>query len=164
MTDHLEAQLAAQARDIEHLQRTLTDLQQSGGGGDPDLGPDDAVDEPPPQLRFDSLEAFVDGFVEVHYERPSHTEGNIKWFRCWPAHPSVVWVMEILWSSFEEARAHDLQDGGGSNSAGWMTTTFIPLMEWVCAHDGPMGLCSAKTCDGANRLGQVPTYATARVA
>lgn len=147
--EHLEAQLTAQQADIAHLQRTVEELlnntQPSGG-------------DEPAALRFDQIDDFVDEFVTRHYERPSHTAGDIKWFDCWAQHPSALWTMEILWGSFEEARAGDLEQGGGSNSSSWMVTTFIPLMEWITAHDGPMGLCSIRSCEGPAQLGQTRTY------
>lgn len=108
-----------------------------------------------PSLAFDSVSHFANEFLEYHYEKPARSKGDVRWYPCWGRHPGVVWVMEVLWGSFEEARIGDINDGGGSHSAAWAVNTLFPLMDWITATDGPFSLCGPESCAGAGRLGHV---------
>jgi len=121
-----------------------------------ELEPELDIAPPPPELRYGSLDEFVDQYVRRAYEKPGIKRSETHWHKCWPQHSQVYWSMDYLWASFGEALAGDLGSGGGSNVTTWMTSSFNPLMDRITSQEGPFRLCDPTTHTPPVLLGDDP--------
>jgi hypothetical protein len=97
-----------------------------------------------PGLAFETCTSFVEEFVRVVYEVP-RVEGGRQalWCDRWMDHPGVVFTLEALWRSYEEARLHDHEDGGGQHLLAWSEGYFYPAMARITDHAGPFRVCES---------------------
>jgi hypothetical protein len=100
-------------------------------------------EEDHPGLVYETCQAFVDEFARVVYEAPV-VEGTrqVRWCDRWTEHPGVLFTMQALWRSYEEARLRDIDAGnGGQNLLTWSESYFHPAMDRITDPAGPFKLC-----------------------
>ncbi|WP_433717435.1 DUF4913 domain-containing protein (plasmid) [Nocardia sp. CA-084685] len=112
---------------------------------EPDPEPEDAAEEEAeeePELRYRTLELFVDGFIAHTYRREVSAPGSDKtarWCPHWFKHGEAVSRLEALWRAFEEARR-----GDGGEMAAWWVTLCDPMMDRLFDPKGTFEYCSVE--------------------
>ena len=104
---------------------------------------DDPAEVPAP--GFDSLPAFVEGWVAVTFRRrvgPAATAA--RWDPRWWASAEAVTVLAALWRSWEAVRLS--ADGGAM--AGWLVGVGYPLMDRLFSAGGPFAESRAASPPG----------------
>lgn len=90
-----------------------------------------------PELQFPTLEAFVEEFVAVVFDRtisPTQT----CWCPQWWKHAEAVFDLIALWQSFEHMHVND----GPTWSARWLTLFAYPIMDRLTSPAGTFRACS----------------------
>lgn len=111
---------------------------------EPEPEPEDAAEEAQeePELRYRTVELFVDGFIAHTYRREVSAPGTdktIRWCPLWFKHGEAVSRLEALWRAFEEARR-----GDGGEMAAWWVTLCDPIMDRLFDPKGTFEYCSVE--------------------
>lgn len=95
-----------------------------------------------------STEDWVDQFFVSHCMRV-----GARWCPRWTSHPQARFALEVLFRSFEEAKASDEINSGGQSTMNWYVGHFRPVVEDLTHIDGPFARCDQSHCDGPSALG-----------
>jgi hypothetical protein len=129
---------------------------ESETAGPVEAAPEGEEPEQKPELRYRTLDAFVEAHMAVLYRREV-TERNsgkkFRWCPRWWDHGEAVGRLEALWRAFEE-----LRHGEGAEMAQWWVTYADPMMGELMATDGPFAYCSLAK-GHTTTLAKLPTVA-----
>lgn len=143
-------QIAAQAKDIaqEALDAALTPEVLGGmretaaqaavealAAPQPDETP-----EPPKELHFKSVEAFVEKYIAPIYAREvtkPGLEGQIRWCPLWHEHPEAVGRFRAMWLAWEH-----LRHGADVQMSQWWRDHADHHMPYLFDPHGPFKYCS----------------------
>ena len=91
-----------------------------------------------PPLRYPTLDAFVEGFISVVYERATDGSQTLTWCPQWWMHDEAVLRLRALWTAWEHMRLHD----GPTAMAAWLVEYADPIMATVLSVEaGPFRGC-----------------------
>lgn len=100
---------------------------------------DEVEADEPPGLLYSSVDAFVEDFLAVIYERPL-PNGRRTWCPQWWKHDEAVYRLQALWLSWEATRLND----GALASATWLVNYADPIMNVLLDVEGPFFRCSVE--------------------
>lgn len=100
---------------------------------------DEVEADEPPGLLYSSVDAFVEDFLAVIYERPL-PNGRRTWCPQWWKHPEAAYRLQALWLSWEATRIND----GALGSATWLVNYADPIMAVLFDVEGPFKGCSVE--------------------
>jgi hypothetical protein len=98
----------------------------------------DLVYPPEPQLQFETLDAFVTGYIARVYRRDVLHGREYLWCPRWFEHEPAVVTLTGLWLSFEV-----LRNDPGTGPAVWQRDYLLPLMNALTSPSGPLVGCKA---------------------
>lgn len=110
----------------------------------------DLVYPPEPQLQFETLDAFVTGYIARVFRRDVVHGRDYLWCPRWFEHEPAVVTLTGLWLSFEV-----LRNDPGTGPAVWQRDYLLPLMNALTSPSGPLVGCKA-TQHGTNPLPPLP--------
>ncbi|MFD3431274.1 DUF4913 domain-containing protein [Nocardia fluminea] len=96
--------------------------------------------EPEPELRFRTLDAFVEKYVAHTYRREVTARGSentLRWCPCWWDHGEATARLDALWMAFEA-----LRQGEGAEMNTWWVQHADPQMAVIFDPEGPFKYCS----------------------
>ena len=95
-----------------------------------------ADEEPTIDPAFDSVDAFVEGWLSKIINRRIGDKSGLKWDPCWWRHPEVDARLTALWWAWETARA--TVDDGSAMSNWWIHHCDPHMRVLLDAETGPM--------------------------
>lgn len=98
----------------------------------------DLVYPPEPQLQFETLDAFVTGYIARVFRRDVVHGRDYLWCPRWFEHEPAVVTLTGLWLSFEV-----LRNDPGTGPAVWQRDYLLPLMNALTSPSGPLVGCKA---------------------
>ncbi len=98
----------------------------------------DLVYPPEPQLQFETLDAFVTGYIARVFRRDVVHGREYLWCPSWFEHEPAVVTLTGLWLSFEV-----LRNDPGTGPAVWQRDYLLPLMNALTSPSGPLVGCKA---------------------
>lgn len=98
----------------------------------------DLVYPPEPQLQFETLDAFVTGYIARVFRRDVVHGREYLWCPRWFEHEPAVVTLTGLWLSFEV-----LRNDPGTGPAVWQRDYLLPLMNALTSPSGPLVGCKA---------------------
>lgn len=98
----------------------------------------DLVYPPEPQLQFETLDAFVTGYIARVFRRDVVHGREYLWCPKWFEHEPAVVTLTGLWLSFEV-----LRNDPGTGPAVWQRDYLLPLMNALTSPSGPLVGCKA---------------------
>lgn len=113
--------------------------------GEPDMadvplepaGDSEPASQEAPPLQFPTLDAFVEGFIALIYERP--TAGtSASWCPQWWSHDEAVFRLTALWQAWESMHVAE----GPLAPAKWLTYYADPIMGQLFNPEGCFKGCS----------------------
>ena len=91
-----------------------------------------------PELQFDTLDAFVTGYITRVFRRDVVNGREYIWCPRWFEHEPAVVTLTGLWLSFEVLRKDP-----GTGPAVWQRDYLLPLMNALTSPSGPLVGCKA---------------------
>lgn len=99
---------------------------------------EDHTHDAEPQNLYDSVDAFVAGFlVQVYARKVDALKTGFRWCPKWWEHAEAVSRLEALWKAFEILRLDP-----GTGAAVWWRDYCDPTMSALCDSDGAFRQCS----------------------
>jgi hypothetical protein len=127
--ERLQHQVAELRAEVNGLTTELTDMAASmsagllGDGG-----------RPAGQLRYETLDEWVDGYFLPTFKRP--IGGEIRWCNEWQQHAEAITRLEALWRSWEHLRLDP-----ALGMAAWLTSHLDPQLVALHSRGGTFAQC-----------------------